>query len=202
MIAIAACLTIIMIKKTAHSFLTLCLVVIIAACKQEYSFEGGHLPPMDTLSLPLPVTGPKVCTDCIGQEEIIENKWSFRIDTFLVCGIIDTAIVSPERKGFTFYGPSACSADTGMVMTVPLEGQILNQSLSNITLTHNAFYYYDNVGQSYIYMSRQTNPFLLHIDHYDHATRLVTGTFEGFVFNPNGPGGAMIRNGKFSVKLH
>ncbi|HMU47754.1 MAG TPA: hypothetical protein PKC72_15390 [Chitinophagaceae bacterium] len=193
-----------MINRSVLSFIAITgLLLLINSCKQEYSFEGGPPPPpQDTVILPPPPPPSKVCPACIGQEDFIENKWSFRDDTLLCCGIIDTAIVAPARQGFTFYGPSACSNDTGMVITVPLEGQILNQNLSNITLTHTAFYYYDNVGQAYIYMSHQANPFTVHINSYDHATKLVTGTFEGYVYNARGPGGTMIRNGKFKVKLH
>jgi len=172
----------------------------ISGCTKEYSCENCLSSPIivDTGKTTLPAY---VCPSCPGNEAFIENKWSFRDDTLLRCGIIDTAIVAPDRTGFTFYGPSACSIDTGIVMTILLDTVHLNRDLTNVTSQFAAYYYYDNVGQTYIYMSKQLNPFTVTIESYNYQTKLATGTFSGFGYRPTG-GGSAIRSGKFKVKLH
>jgi hypothetical protein len=175
-------------------------VYFLFSCKKEYSCENCLVTPIivDTGKTTLPAY---VCPACPGNETFIENKWSFRDDTLLRCGLIDTAIVAPDRTGFTFFGPSACSADTGIVMTIQLDTIHLNRNLTNVTSQFAAYYYYDNVGQTYIYMSKQQNPFTVTIDSYDYQTKLASGTFSGFGYRPAG-GGSSIRSGKFKVKLH
>jgi hypothetical protein len=177
-----------------------CGFLFISGCAKEYSCESCTGSPIiaDTLITSLP---PYVCPSCPGNETFIENKWSFRDDTLLRCGIIDTAIVAPDRTGFTFYGPSACSADTGIVMTILMDTVHLNRNLTNVNSQFAAYYYYDNVGQTYIYMSKQQNPFTVTIESYDYQTKLATGTFSGFGYRTAG-GGSAIRSGKFMVKLH
>jgi hypothetical protein len=177
-----------------------CLCIIFLRCAKEYSAEGTNTPPIhiDTLQ---PTISTYVCPSCPGNEIFIENKWSFRDDTLLRCGIIDTAIVAPDRTGFTFYGPSACSMDTGIVMTILLDTVHLTRDLTNVNSQFAAYYYYDNVANTYIYMSKQQNPFTVTIESYNYQTKLATGTFSGFGYRSTG-GGSAIRSGKFRVKLH
>lgn len=178
------------------------LLYILSSCTKEYSYEGGNTPPpilIDTTQPP--VISQYVCASCIGKETYIENRWSMRDDTLLRCGIIDTAIVNPERTGFTFFGPSACSQDTGIVMTILLDTLHLNRDITNYTFNRSAFYYYDNIGQTYIYMSRGLNPFTVTLESYNHQTKMAHGNFNGYAYGTNG-GGASIRSGKFKVKLH
>lgn len=174
-------------------------------CSKEYSCEGCSMDsPPD--SLPIPVTPPvihelPVCTSCNTFPDPVElHQWSLKAQESQACGRIDTAIINPERTAFTFYGPSACSADTGMVLTVYMESRVLNQDLSDITINRSSFYYYDRVTPSDIYMSRQTVVFPVHIDRYDHQTKVMTGSFSGTVFRGNGSP-ASITAGKFKVKL-
>ena len=180
-------------------FLFLFGYCLITACTKEYSYEGGDTPPVDTIQPP--ITTAYICPSCIGNEKYIEDRWSIRDDTLLRCGIIDTAIVNPERTGFTFYGPSSCSADTGIVMTILFDTLHLNRNITNFTFSRSAFYYYDNVGQTYIYMSRQSYPFTVTLETYDHQTRLATGSFNGIAYKTSGVG-VPINSGKFRVKLH
>ena len=172
---------------------------IITGCAKEYSYEGGIIPVI-TDSIPS-VTPAYVCPACPGNDNFQENKWSLLDDTLLRCGIIDTAIVSPERTGFTFFGPSSCSEDTGIIMTIYLDTVHLNRDITNVTFSRNAFYYYDNVLNTYIYMSAQFNPFTVTLISYNHQTKLAWGSFSGFAYKTNG-GGSSIRSGKFKVKLH
>lgn len=181
------------------------LFVSGTGCSKEYSCESCNInSPAD--SLPIPATPPvsselPVCPSCNSYPDPVElNQWSLKAQQSQACGIIDTAIINPERTAFTFYGPSACSADTGMVLTVYMENRVLNQDISNLTINRSSFYFYDRVTPSDIYMSRQTVAFPIHIDRYDHQTKIMTGSFSGTVFRGNGSP-ASISNGKFKVKL-
>ena len=176
----------------------LVLVFIYSSCKKEYSYEASPIT-TDTTTIPT-VIQPYICPACVGNESFQENKWSFRDNGLLRCGEIDTAISNPTRTGFTFYGPSACSKDTGIIMTILLDTLHLNRDISNITYSRSAFYYYDNVGNTYIYMNRQQSPFTVTIETYTHNDRMVTGSFSGFGYRENGSGGS-IHSGKFKVKL-
>ncbi len=174
------------------------ITLIYSSCAKEYSYEASPII-IDTTTVPI-IIQPYICPACIGNENFQENKWSFKDNSLLRCGIIDTAIANPTRTGFTFYGPSACSIDTGIVMTILLDTLRLNRDISNITYSRSAFYYYDNVGHTYIYMNRQQSPFTVTIESYTHADRMVTGSFSGFGYRET-TGGASINSGKFKVKL-
>jgi hypothetical protein len=176
----------------------LVFVLFYCSCTKEYSYEASPIT-TDTTTIPT-VIQPYICPACIGNETFQENKWSFRNNGLLRCGEIDTAISNPTRTGFTFYGPSACSKDTGMIMTILLDTLRLNRNISNVTYSMSAFYYYDNVGNTYIYMNRQQSPFTVTIESYTHADRMITGSFSGFGYR-TATGGASINSGKFKVKL-
>ena len=174
-------------------------------CSKEYSCESCSMStPAD--SLPIPTTPPAaselpVCLSCAIYPDPVElNQWSLKAQQSQACGIIDTAIINLERTAFTFYGPSACSADTGMVLTVYMENRVLNENISNITINRSSFYFYDRVTPSDIYMSRQSVVFPVHIDWYDHQTKIISGSFSGTVFRRDGSP-ASISGGKFKVKL-
>lgn len=177
----------------------LAMLIFYSGCVKEYSFEGGNTPVViDTTNPPAPASW--ICPDCIGRDVFEESRWSFYNENSFLCGIIDTAIVNPERTAFTFFGPSSCSIDTGMIASVYLNGTVLNSNITNLSSQRGAFYYYDNVGQTTILISRQANPFTVTIDSYNHQTRMATGTFSGPVFTSNG-GPTFIVSGKYKVKL-
>ena len=171
------------------------------SCAKEYSFEGADtLPVSDTIITQPPPPSFWTCPACIGQDRQIENKWSFYTDSFFSCGIIDTAIVNPERTAFTFFGPYSCSQDTGMIIDAFLGATILNQDLYNVTSNQGAFYYYDNIGPSHVLISHVAN-FKIFIESYIHQTHLATGTFSGTVYKPDGAP-VVVTSGKFKVRLN
>lgn len=178
------------------------LIAFCAGCAKEYSFEGGGDPVQtDTLIVTPPPPPPYFCQSCVGKDGYEENRWSFYDDNIFYCGIIDTAIVAPLRSGFTFFGPSACSPDSGSVYTVTFEnGQRLDRDLTNISTPRGSFYYYDNPGQTFLFMNISNIPFTFVIQTYDHQTKMATGTFSGSVRNAAGTG-RNINRGKFKVKL-
>lgn len=174
--------------------------VLMAGCAKEYSIEGLAPGTNDTIIAPAIIKDIPSCSLCTEIAGTTLSSWSFKINNSFLCGAIDTAIVSPARTAFTFYGPSTCSADSGMVITVYLLNDTLNKDRQNITLERNVFYYYDRVTPSDIYVSRQNIPFTVYIDQYVHQSKIATGRFEGNVFKTSG-GGTRITSGKFQVKL-
>jgi hypothetical protein len=193
-------------KNKSYILLTGMIILYLAgnfsACSKEYSFEGGGTPAIDTLPPP-PVPKPElpVCPACANYTDPVNlNQWTFNVKQSKACGTTDTAIINLERTAFTFFGPSTCSADTGLVMTVYLENESLNRDITNLTINRVAFYYYDRVTPSYIYMSNHNSPFTVHVDSYQHQTKILTGTFTGNTLKAdNSP--ASITSGKFKVKL-
>lgn len=173
-------------------------LLFYCGCSKEYSYEAS--PVSTTNDTVVILVQPYICPACIGNESFQENKWSFRDNGLVRCGEIDTAIANPTRTGFTFYGPSACSKDTGIIMTILLDTLHLNRDISNVTYSRSAFYYYDNIGNSYIYMNRQQSPFTVTIESYTHIDRMITGSFSGFGYRAT-VGGASINSGKFKVRL-
>ena len=186
-----------MIPGTCYTILLSYLLVFIS-CKKEYSYEGGVIPvAVDSVVNNIPQ--PYVCQSCIGADVYVEGKWSFYNGANFYCGVIDTAIATPARNGFTFFGPSTCSADSGLVMTISIEPVILNQDVFNFTTTKTGMYYYDNAGQTYPFMSQPGLLFSLTIDNYIQQTRMMTGNFSGYVTKPNGQQTSL--GGKFKVKI-
>lgn len=180
------------------------LLSILAGCAKEYSFEGALPPRQDTIIVPGGGPGntnpPGVCAACVGNDTQIENRWSLHVGNLLYCGIIDTAIATPERTGFTFFGPSACSADSGMVITIYLDGIKLDHDFASYTTTKVGFYYYDNITPSYMLITQAGQPFSLTIDSYEHATRMMRGKFSGYANTSNG-GSNYVNDGNFKVKV-
>jgi hypothetical protein len=141
------------------------------------------------------------CSLCNPGEQLQLSKWNFKTGDSYVCGVVDNAGagIDPERKAFTFFGPSACSNDTGLVMTVYVPVP-LDRDRNDITTYHVAFYYYDHFGPADIFISRSTAPFYVTLKSFSHSTGLATGTFGGTVYRVNGDT-ATIREGNFKIKL-
>ncbi len=175
------------------------LILLNQSCAKEYSHEGGPTNiRVDTITVPV-VVDP-ICPACINNNSPALSEWSFKSGNWKLCGIIDTAIVDPTRTAFTFFGPTSCSIDTGMVITIYLNNDTLNRDKQNLRIDRAGFYSYDRVTPSYIFMKQNSQTFSVTIDNYHHATKIATGTFSGTVSRANGAG-ASISSGKFQVKL-
>ena len=171
---------------------------LIAGCKKEYSCEAcGTTTIMDTTTHNTPL--PYICPGCIGGDDFIENKWSLSSGSSFYCGRIDTAIAAPARNGFTFFGPSSCSIDSGLVLTISTEPVILDKDVFNSTTTRVGMYYYDNVAQTYPFMTQPGFQFSVTIESYIYQTKMMTGKFNGIVVKPNG--GQTNVQGKFKMKI-
>ena len=178
-----------------------CVIVLVQInCAKEYSFEGGGAPPArDTLPVPVVINEFPFCPAWVSHPGTAISEWSFKSGNSVLCGKADTAIALGNRAAFTFFGPSSCSADTGIVMTIYLEGDTLNQDRVNLQ-AKGAFYYYDRVTPSYIFISQSNNQISVTINRYIHQTRIAECSFQGAVLRTNGAS-ASITSGKFTVKL-
>ena len=188
----------------------LLLVVYTTSCEKEYSYEGGNAQP-PPITVPVDSTHPAdtihldpgelpPCISCIESNDIPASSWSFKTGNSLLCGRVDTAIMlSLERNTFTFFGPSACGTDTGLIFTVSLSPNALNRDIENVEASNAVFYYYHTYSP-YILTSLFNQPFRLNILSYNHTTKLVTGTFSGSGYRPDGRA-VNITDGKFKTKL-
>jgi hypothetical protein len=195
-----------MLRKYYFFFVLLFVLQILllhtTGCKKEYSYEGGDttIIKKDSIIILPPVIGFPLCSLCKVNDPVLEGKWNFKTGNSYLCGIIDNGIITGDKNAFTFFGPSACSIDSGIVMTVYLDPIRLDADMFNVTTNKVAFYYYDHNATSYIFISQSTVNFSLTLDSYIYATGIASGTFSGGVFKANGET-AFIREGKFKVKL-
>ncbi len=170
-----------------------------SGCMKEYSFEGRNSTVLtNDTSVKSRITFP-FCLGCRSMNDFISPGWNFKYDTSLLCGAVTGAVITPERNGFTFFGPSACSKDTGLVMTVFLNSDALDRDRSNITTNQVIFQYYDNSTFSDIFNSNRLSVSFT-IDTYQHSTRVAKGRFSGIVKTKDSTM-AKIMDGKFSIKF-
>jgi hypothetical protein len=172
--------------------------IVITGCQKDYSFEDNPAPITDT-SVTAAIDFPS-CKSCINDDTMALWSWRFKLNNATLCGHTDTAIINIERSSFTFFGPSICSMDSGLVITVYLNPWVLDSDQSNISAGMVAFYYYDHVGTSYILMSQPNTAFSLTIESYNNLTGLTVGKFSGYAFMANG-NIASVSEGRFKVKL-
>lgn len=168
-------------------------------CQKEYSYEGSDSTIHKDSILPPVVKEFPECSLCRATDDLLLAKWNFNTGNSFLCGVVNKAGFVGGNKTFTFFGPSACSIDTGLVMTVyfPIA---LDQDMYNITTNEVAFYYYDHHATQDIFISQPLKPFSVTLQSFIYATGIATGTFNGTVFKPNGDT-AFIGEGKFKVKL-
>jgi hypothetical protein len=101
---------------------------------------------------------------------------------------------------FTFFGPSACSVDTGIVVSVYLPVP-LDQDRYGLSTDETAFYYYDHNSPNDILDSRHTATFTVVVQSFIYNTGIATGTFNGSVYTVNGDI-VQITDGQFKASLH
>lgn len=195
-----------------NGLLAILLIVLFTNCKKEYSFENGGAQvstrdtvivkdtskPKDTIPNDGPVKFPQ-CPSCFETSEPELNNWSFTAENTLLCGSTDTAIMTFERTAFTFFGPSACASDTGLIFTVFLSPSTLNHDTTNFEVPYAAFYYY-HTGFPNILINRINESFKLIITKYVHSTRIATGIFSGVGYTQENKA-VQVTNGKFKIKL-
>ncbi|MEO6639453.1 MAG: hypothetical protein ABIN25_14330 [Ginsengibacter sp.] len=191
-------------------FLLPILLLQNTGCAKEYSYEGG-----DTAAIVNPVIivpDPMVvapdttnefptCMLCDSAEAPALGTWSFRRGKSYLCGGVTNSgfFGGSSKTDVTFFGPSACSKDTGLVMSVFLPVP-LDRDRYNITAERVAFYYYDNNSPKDILISMPQKTFALTLQSFSLSTGIAIGTFSGIVFKANGDT-ALIANGKYKVLI-
>ena len=193
-------------------FFVSCIGIVLAmqllnfsACVKEYSYEGSPVDSIPGDSIPDDTISDKLifpyCSACEGKDDYILGTWNFKYDTSFFCGNLTRGIIEPEhRMAFTFFGPSACSADTGLIMTVYLDVP-LDKDVSGITAHHVIFQYYNNKGTKQdIFVSNEQRPFTLFIEQYTQATGTLKGSFGGFVDTDRNTV-VEIKDGKFVIQF-
>jgi hypothetical protein len=182
------------------------VLAFVHGCAKEYSREAidNTIPPViDTTppqQTPLPDTSLLFCAACAGMDKFEENQWSFKAGNSFYCGPMDTALLAPERNAFTFFGPSACSSDTSMVVTLFMENYVLNKDLQNIVIPNVDFRFTKFGAAKYLLVSQPGTPFSLTIDSYNHQTKMTIGTFSGYAYQPDGSK-LLVTSGKFKARL-
>ena len=191
----------------------ICLIFILYlmlpgmyGCVKEYSYEAGPInntiPVIDTIPIEdtiRPLISFPFCAGCSNTGDFILSTWSYKYAGSILCGSVTNAVITPERNGFTFFGPSACSADTGLVMTVFLDAEALDRDQSNITTNLVTFQYYDNTTLSDIFNSGLRSVSFT-IDTYIHATGIAKGRFTGNVRTKDSTAVPII-DGKFAIQF-
>lgn len=177
---------------------------VLQSCTKEYSYEGGL--PVDTIPAPIHDTVPTPgntffpsCDACAPGNNSATLYWSFKYDAAFLCGSVTNSVITPERNGFTFFGPSTCSLDTGLIMTVFLDNDALNMDKANIITDHASLEYYDNTTTSDVFISTR-HLISFTIASYVHNTGIATGTFNGLVKRRDSTL-APITNGKFTIQF-
>lgn len=189
-------------------FFVLYILTVTFGCTKEYSYEGG--PILDSTfihdsTIIQDSTKPSDITflGCTGCSDICTSatlKWSFKIASSYFCGNITRGVLSPDGDGMTFFGPSACSNDSGLIITAFFNNTLLNKDQSNLTASHASLEYYDNITMLDMLYSKRPNIFTLKINSYIRQTGVATGTFNGVVLDKYG-NIVKVDAGKFTVKF-
>lgn len=187
----------------------LTLLMPATQCAKEYSYEGG--PMVDTATNGDTTTGNgdttstsslhlPTCPSCNNITELQPNTWMFTVNGTVVCGNVTRAIKSAEGTAMTFFGPSACSGDTGLIITAYFTPPGLLASTTNLLAHHAALEYYDNVTPSDIAAAFFTAQFSVVMERYSHQSGAATGTFSGQAHTANGEP-VTITAGKFNIMI-
>lgn len=192
--------------RVSQSFCIVLLFFIIVqqgACSKEYSYEGGDAAPVNDTTViqdslaPLPENNI-YCALCNENDSVALGSWRFSNNQSYFCGTTtDAGFIGAST--FTFFGPSACSADSGMVITVYLPMPFTDDKYQ-VTSNTVAFYYYDHTSTTDMFIKLPPLPFSATVESYIQSTGIATGTFEGLVYKADGDT-THIRNGKFKVRL-
>jgi len=190
-------------------FLFLLLSILLlqnTRCAKEYSFEGAQVDTLsrsggDTVVSQVP-PAISLCSLCNPSDPITLGHWSFKTGNVYQCGTFTNSgfFSGFEKTNFTFFGPSACSIDTGIVVSVYLP-VALDQDQFNIKTDQAAFYYYDHTATDDILQSRHTAIFSVTVQSFFESTGIATGTFSGTVYTPSGDS-AHVTEGRFIAPLH
>jgi len=170
----------------------------ITSCRRIYVYkrQAGT-----TDSVPViapPAADFPTCNVCTGFTAA-QNQWSFKIGNSSLCGGFDKSVINIERNTFTFFGPSACAIDTGLVLTASIGTQALVKDYYNLTVPKVDFIYY-KTGAADILYNQTVRDVSMVIESYIHSTRIASGRFSGKAYKRDSSV-VLIENGRFVIKL-
>jgi hypothetical protein len=178
-------------KNIGAVLLSLLLVSSIGCLKEEYSYEGGAVPPVDSTDTTSITDTTETtntvlkCTLCQPATTVPSMHWLFMYNgVSALCGRVTKAVLSPEKNAMTFFGPSACSIDTGLIMTVFFD-TLLNQDRENVRAARAVLQYYIKNSADDVFHSLQPDVTLI-VDRFVQETKTATGHFNGSAFTPSG----------------
>jgi hypothetical protein len=197
-----------MVKSLSHITLPLTALIISlcnCGCSKEYSYEGGTLPDVviieDSTTQPDTIAGAPiglpVCGSCSGTNALPLFTWNFKNGNSVLCGTFTRGIIN----NVPLFGPSACSLDTGIIITAYFDTDVFDRNKTNISADRVIFEYYDNVKPSLILKSWLPHKFMFIIDQYIHQSSTAVGRFSGYAFTESGDS-SFVHSGKFHIKLN
>ena len=184
-----------------------------AGClKEEYSYERAPVVPPDTATVidttviidtPITIDTTLVfppCAICKSATPIMTGQWNFKYDTSFLCGSVTNVVMTPDKTAFTFFGPSACTVGTGLIITASFDQLSLDHDLSNVMSRQVIMQYYNNNGGKDIFISGPGTKFSITILQFDSRTGVAIGQFNGTVLTANGQL-ATINAGNFKIQF-
>ncbi|HPZ87283.1 MAG TPA: hypothetical protein PLQ32_04205 [Flavihumibacter sp.] len=178
---------------------------------KEHSVEGLTIPALDSLPdssqvEPTPSADSSLvnnllggCYSCQPQAALADSSWLIPAGTRWQCGSLTGAVINIERDALTFFGPSACSQDSGLIINAYFKSQPLNQSRLGVRADWASAVYYDNISGQYVFVSKPENKFSL-VANYNHETRELIGEWSGEAVYATGAVGK-IRGARFRCQL-
>lgn len=170
--------------------------VAFSACMKDYSYEYREPAPPDIPTPPVFNDAPAICEACKGMDLYQQDRWSFKVGNVVYCGTITRGVLTPEKTGFTFFGPSACSEDTGLIMTIFVPNDPLTKDRFALQTSRSALQYYNRLGPTDVFASLNSSNFQIYIEQYLFATKYIIGRFSGVVYDAAG-NAITIKDGKF-----
>ena len=123
--------------------------------------------------------------------------WQFMTGPSAMCGPVTNALLSRDKKALTFFGPSACTIDTGLIMTAffdtPLDGD-----RAEVVATRAVLQYYNKNAAEDVFRSDPNHRFTFIIIQYTEATQTATGQFRGYAYTPNSTA-ILVESGTFNI---
>ena len=177
-------------------FFVLCISTLswwgMAGCSKEYSYEGGPLPDTSNNGLK-PDTTQKdsfqfvPCNICVADSfGKAVDTWRIQLPQSKACGNFTRTVITPTRDAFTFFGPSACSADSGIILNSFWSPLVFDRDLKNVSTQRTAFYYYDRIGNTYVLERKTGQVMTIVIEEYSHSTGIAKGYSFGEAQTANG----------------
>lgn len=153
----------------------------ISGCSKEYSYEGGPLPDSNNTGLK-PDTTKKdsfqfvPCTLCMADSfGKAVDTWRIQLPQSKACGNFTRTVITPTRDAFTFFGPSSCSADSGIILNSFWSPLVFDRDLKNVSTQRTAFYYYDKVGNTFMLERKTGQVMTIVIEEYSYSTGIAKG---------------------------